>query len=99
MAAVHWRHLWTGFARAAPSTFWWGAIRHDSYVVITAAEARTSSVVPDRFIGEAVDMRVTNIAPQDGVVSFQVWWDGAFPYLNIWTDITVFDPGDPHGTN
>jgi hypothetical protein len=97
--AAHWRHLWAGLARGGTNTFWWPAIHHDSYVVITAAEARTSPLVPDRFVGAAVDMRVTNTAPQDGFVAFQVWWYGDFPYLNIWTDITVFDPADPHGTN
>jgi len=24
---------------------------------------------------------------------------GNYPYLNVWTDITVFDPTDPSGTN
>ena len=51
MAPVHWRHLWTG-ANSGYYTFWWPAIRHDSFVVVTAAEGRTSDLVPDRFAAE-----------------------------------------------
>jgi hypothetical protein len=68
-------------------------------VLITAAEARTSAVIPDRFIGAAKPIVVGNIAPFDGGVKFTLWWNGDFPYLNIWTDFTIFDPNDPSGSN
>jgi hypothetical protein len=97
MAIVHWRHLWQN---VGPGTFNfnWDAIQHDSYVAVTVAEARTSPLVPDRFIGDAWPY-VLSIAPHDGGVTFMVLWQSAFPTLNIWTDITVFDPTDPSGTN
>jgi hypothetical protein len=44
-------------------------------------------------------MIAANIAPQDGFVAFTLHWLGDFPYLDVWTDITVFDPSDPQGTN
>ena len=39
----------------------------------------------------------TLASPFAGGVKFSVHWDtlipsGDFPYLNIWTDITIFDP-------
>ena len=37
MAIIHWRHLWHG-AYAGYFTFYWDAIRHDSYVAVTVAE-------------------------------------------------------------
>jgi hypothetical protein len=100
MAILHWRHLWNNAPRLAVLTANWpGVIRHDSYVIITAAEARTSSLIPDKFIGAAKPIVVGNIAPFDGGVNFILWWYGDFPYLNIWTDFTVFDPSDPSSTN
>lgn len=97
MAAQHWRHLWPN-ANWGMYTFFWDAIHHDSFVVITAAEGRTSDLVPDRFIGDAwVD--VQSIAPFDGGVRWMMFWQTGYPNLNIWTDITVFDPQDPSGTN
>jgi hypothetical protein len=99
MPPVHWRHLWMNAPRLANYTAWWPAISHDSSVVITAAEADLSAQVPGRFIGDARPIVVGSIAPQDGYVWFTMWWWGDFPYLNIWTDITVFDPGDPSATN
>lgn len=100
MAIQHWRYLWTQAPRGGVYNFGpWSAIRHDSYVIITAAEARVSPLVPDRFIGAAKPIIVGNIAPYDGGVNFTLWWYGDFPYLNIWTDFTVFDSGDPSGTN
>jgi hypothetical protein len=99
MAIQHWRHLWRGAPRLAPYTFSWPIIRNNSFVVITAAEARLSATVPDRFIGDAKPIVVGNIAAHDGFVEFTLWWYGDYPYLNIWTDITVFDPNDPSGAN
>ncbi|QFQ28708.1 hypothetical protein [Bacillus thuringiensis] len=99
MTIVHWRHLWNQAPRLVEYTFNWSVIRHDSYVLITAAEARTSAVIPDRFIGAAKPIVVGNIAPFDGGVKFTLWWYGDFPYLNIWTDFTIFDPNDPSGSN
>ncbi len=99
MAAEHWRHLWNPAARLDHFTFWWPIIKNDSFVVITAAEARISALVPDRVMGDAKPIVVGNIAAHDGFVEFTLWWYGNFPYLNIWTDITVFDPTDPSGAN
>ena len=97
MAIVHFRHLWQG-ANPGYYTVNWDAIRHDSYVLVTAAEGRTSDLVPDRFIGDAW-IQVWSIAPFDGGVRFFLDWQVAFKNLNIWTDITIFDPGDPSGTS
>jgi hypothetical protein len=97
MAAVHWRHLWKGVG-GGTFNFTWPAIRHDSFVVVTVAEGRVSDLVPDRFIGDAW-MYVRNVAPYDGGVGFVILWQPAFPTLDIWTDITVFDPQDPSGAN
>jgi len=99
MAIQHWRHLWVNAPRLARYTFWWPIIRNDSFVVVTAAEGEISATVPDRFMGDARPMVVGNIAAHDGFVEFTLWWYGPFPYLNIWTDITVFDPTDPSGAN
>lgn len=104
MSILHWRILWQHAARHGLYTAFSPAIRSDSYVVITVAEAALPDtplfVMPvDRFIGDARHMQATNIAPFTGGVKFSVHWDtlipsGDFPYLNIWTDITVFDPAD-----
>ncbi|HUL12367.1 MAG TPA: hypothetical protein VLU73_09390 [Methylococcaceae bacterium] len=102
MAIQHWRHLWRNASRGGIFSFSWPIIRRDSYVVITVSEANLSAEIPGRFIGLAKPMVAANIAPQDGVVEFVLWWSndyGSFSYLNVWTDITVFDPNDPHGTN
>ena len=99
MSIEHWRHLWQGAPRLATYTFYWPIIRNNSFVVITAAEAGVGPQVPTRFIGDAKPIVVGNTAAQDGFVEFTLWWSGDFPYLNIWTDITVFDPNDPSGAN
>jgi hypothetical protein len=99
MVIEHWRHLWIGAPRLARYTFWMPSIKNNSFVVVTAAEGRISASVPDRFIGAAKPIVVGNIAAHDGFVEFTLWWSGDFPYLNIWTDITVFDLSDPSGSN
>jgi len=97
MAILHWRHLWRG-ANPGQFTFSWSDIHHDSFVVVTASEGRTSDLVPDRFIGDAW-IEVDSVTPFDGGVAFMLLWQSAFRNLNVWTDITVFDPRDPSGTN
>ncbi len=62
MAAQHWRHLWNPAARLDHFTFWWPIIKNDSFVLITAAEARISAHVPDRFMGDAKPIVAGNIA-------------------------------------
>src|SRR5438105_2650998 len=104
MAALHWRILWRHAARHGLYTAFASFIHQESYVVITVAEAIISEeptfVMPVvRFIGDARHMTATNIAPFAGGVKFSVHWDtlipsGDFPYLNIWTDITIFDPSE-----
>jgi len=54
-----------------------------------------------RFIGSARHMQAANISPFQGGVRFTVYWagiqpgeEGSFAFLNVWTDITVFDPTD-----
>jgi hypothetical protein len=98
MAIQHYRHLWRG-VQYGVYTFWWRAIRHDSYVVVTIASARVSALVPDRFIDETNWPYVLSIAPMDGRVQFTVVFGWSNPTLDVWTDITVFDPNDPSGTN
>src|ERR1700722_5770201 len=99
MPPQHWRHLWLNVPRLADYTFWWPIIQQDSYIMIAAAEADLTAQTPGRFIGDARPIVTGSIAPQAGYVLFPLWWYGDFPYLNIWTDITVFDPSDPSGTN
>ena len=99
MIIQHWRHLWTSAPRLARYRFFWDIIQNDSFLVITAAEAAIGAQVPTRFIGDAKPIVVGNIAAHDGFVEFTLWWWGDFPYLEIWTDITVFDQSDPSGTN
>jgi hypothetical protein len=105
MATQTWRHLWRNAPNGANFNFNWPIINRHSVVVITAAEARLlgrpNFKGPDRFIGAAGRMHVTNIAPHDnaGGVEFKIHWDGNFPHLNVWTDITVFDPKDFVGQN
>ena len=101
MIIQHYRFLWRRAGRGFSFNVNWPIIRRDSYVVVTASEARISAVVPDRFIGRAIPILAANVTPQDGRLSFVAWWEhdyGDFPYLNIWTDISVFDPADPSGT-
>jgi len=88
--AQHYRNLWRGTPRLAAHTFWWPIIRNDSFVLVTAAEGRVSDQNPDRFTGDARPIVVGNLAAHDGYVEFTLWWWGDFPYLDIWTDITVF---------
>ena len=97
MAIQHWRILWRGVGPGY-YTANWSAIRHDSYVVVTVAEGRISDLVPDRFIGDAWP-QVLSIAPFDGGVTFLILWQVAWPTLDIWTDISIFDPGDPASTS
>jgi hypothetical protein len=104
MAIQHYRHLWRGVTEGF-FTFWWRAIRHDSYVVVTVAEARVSALVPDRFIEQHTWPQVVSVAPMDGRLQFTVLYTGlglsfgSISSLDLWTDITVFDPNDPSGTN
>jgi hypothetical protein len=110
----HYRHYW-GNQIANQFNFEWDAIQHDSYVVITAAEGPapgSSDFPPERFVGNA-SLVVGSIAPHTGGVTFWIfyldgtqegaWWMGSYYQydggLSLWTDITVFDPGDPAGTN
>jgi hypothetical protein len=95
----HWRHRWVGAPRLAHYTFWWPIIHNESYVLVTGVEGKISATVPDRFMGDARPMIVANIAAHAGYVEFTLWWCGNFPYLNVWTDITVFDANDPQGAN
>jgi|GEM_PF-1901750 hypothetical protein len=113
--AQHFRHFW-GPQKTARFNFQWDAIRHDSFVVITASEGSPRQEglffdpsAPERFVGSA-HFQVSSVAPHDGGVTFWViigdakallsgffnWWVDP---LNLWTDITVFDPGEPSGQN
>lgn len=78
--------------------------------MVTASEGPGYDVAPapQRFLGHAY-FQVSSVAPHDGGVTFWVIigdiWDGG-PWnhwppgpLNLWTDITVFDPSDPSGQN
>ncbi|HUK22963.1 MAG TPA: hypothetical protein VLV49_00185 [Terriglobales bacterium] len=73
---VHTRYFW-GKQKTAQFNFNWGAIRHDSYVVITASEGDPPSGEiydpnkPHRFVGDA-HFQVSSIAPRDGAVTFWV---------------------------
>jgi hypothetical protein len=100
MAIQHWRILWRQVPCFSRYSAFWDAIRHDSVVVITAAEARTSALVPDRFVGAAMQMLVGSIAPFDGGVAFSVDWENnsVFPRLDIWTDITLVGTIGPADT-
>jgi hypothetical protein len=72
-------------------TFSWGAINHQSVVLVSASEGRdpVNTQAPERFIG-AADVTVKNIAPFDGGVGFVLGVDWGSP-LPIWADIVVLD--------
>ena len=109
MSIQHWRHLWNPaiqfergyewFGLPCRYEFYWDIIRHDSFVLITAAEAGIGPQVPTRFMGLARPIIVGNIAAHDGFVEFCMAWNGSYSPFPIWTDITVFDPNDPSGAN
>ena len=76
----------------------WPAVTRKSVVLISAAEAEgpefgAFTFTPNRFVGAAV-FSVENIAPTDGAVVFVVHVNWPHP-LPLWTDLTLFDPGDP----
>lgn len=84
------RFLWTRAPRFGIFRVNWDIVRHDSYVVITACEAKLDVSVPGRFIGGARPVFVGSISPQYQYVEFSMWWgliDAS--YLNIWTDVVV----------
>jgi hypothetical protein len=83
------RWLYRGLGRGVIHDFSWGDIRHDSYVLMTVAEARDSQNPPERFIGDAQRMGVYNIAPHDGGCLFIIWWEGTIPYLDVWVDVLL----------
>src|SRR2546430_17416335 len=102
----HGRVLWRHLGAHSICTVHWSIINVKSYVVVTVAEAHVPTepgfTMPvSRVIGAARHMVAANISPFPGGVRFGVHWAGlgpgdigAFPFLNIWTDITVFDPKD-----
>jgi hypothetical protein len=71
-------------------------INHQSVVVVTASEGddSDSTASPQRFVG-AANFTVSDIAPNDGGVSFIVNIDWDNP-LNLWTDIAIMK-GFPQG--
>ena len=103
----HGRVLWRHLGDHSICTVHWSIINVKSYVVVTVAEADVPSgplvTMPvSRVIGAARHMVAANISPFPGGVRFGVHWAGlgphdigAFPHLNIWTDITVFGPKEP----
>jgi len=104
MSAQHYRYLYTNVPLGR-FHFGWDAIRHDSFVYISACQERSSSPDPrpQRWLGDSV-IHVASINPQDGGVEFVLAWAayGGFGVtitypINVWVDITVFDPKDPWG--
>jgi len=85
------RFLWNNAPRFGIYRVNWNIIRQDTFVTVTAAEARLGPAVPDRFIGGARPVLVGSVAPQNGFVEFSMWWGLMdISYLNIWTDVLVF---------
>ncbi|WP_405988354.1 hypothetical protein [Streptomyces sp. NBC_00986] len=91
------RKYWGPFQGRVTLNFNWGAINHDSVVIVTASEYLVSTP-PDaehRFIG-AASITAENIAPHgppydpNHGVTFVVNVDWGAP-LTIVTDITVLD--------
>lgn len=98
MAINHWRTLWTHAPRFGIYTFNWNIINKRSYITIEACEAQLNVENPTKFVGGARPVLAGSIAPQNGFVQFTMWWTLIdVSYLNIWVDITVFDPNDPQG--
>jgi hypothetical protein len=108
--AQSFRHFW-GPQVSGRFNFNWDIIKHDSIVVITASEGPGYDVqpAPQKFVGDAV-CAVASVAPHDGGVTFAVLivFDpgrpgdrvAAFVHpINLWTDITVFDPSEFEGQN
>jgi hypothetical protein len=76
-------------------TLTWPPIHSDSIVLISASEYRTLGVqngvpVIDRFIGDA-EIQLSNIAPEEGIVSFIVTIDFKSP-INVAVDFLILDP-------
>ncbi len=91
----HARFFWGKHIGRTKFNLAWRVINHQSVVLISASEGQQpiTTAAPERFV-ESATFVVGNIAPQDGNVSFVVLIDWFEP-LNLWTDITVFDRGDP----
>ena len=91
----HARIFWSKHRGRQNYNLAWDVIRHDSVVLISASEGKQpiTPQAPERFVGSAT-YTVCNIAAQDGNVSFVVSIDWDEP-LDLWTDITVFDRGEP----
>jgi hypothetical protein len=90
------RWLYPHLGRGDIKDFVWDEVKHDSFVVMSAAEARNSANPPDRFIGDAWKMSVYNIAPHDGGIWFNVFWEARgqheeFPFLDVWVDVILIN--------
>lgn len=90
------RQYWTGLRGRVPLNLNWGAIDHDSVVLVTASEYTVNAAAPQtsqRFVG-AASITVANITPHgppydpNRGVTFVVHVDWGTP-LNVVTDITV----------
>ena len=83
------------YLNASRLTLTWPPIHRDSTVLIAASEYRTLGVqggtpVIDRYLGDA-EIRISNIAPEEGVVGFYITVDWSSP-LNIAVDFMIIDP-------
>ena len=92
------RQYWQGLHGRVPLNFNWGAINHNSVVLVSAAEYNVDAASPatsPRFVG-AANITVSNVCPHSPPydpnhgVTFVVTVDWPQP-LNIVTDITVLD--------
>jgi hypothetical protein len=84
-----------GYISATLQTLVWPPIHRDSIVLISASEYRTLGIqggtpVIDRYLGDA-EVIVSNIAPEEGIVSFYITVDWKAP-LNIAVDFVIIDP-------
>lgn len=92
------RQYWRNLQGRVPLNLNWGAINHDSVVLIAASEYHLDVANPNsspRFVG-AASITVSNISPHSPPydpnhgVTFVVTVDWPQP-LNVVTDITVLD--------
>jgi hypothetical protein len=89
---LHWRQLWLGVSRLTVCTAGWPVITPRSIVSITACEGGERGI---HIVGDERPVVIGCVSPQNGFVQFTPWWYGNKPAIDIWTDITVFDPNDP----
>jgi hypothetical protein len=83
------------YISATKLTLTWSPIHRDSMVLISASEYRqigmqSGTPIIDRFLGDA-PISISNIAPEEGMVSFYITIDWKNP-IDVAVDFVIVDP-------